>query len=197
MIAVKSTQSLPGWLGVALSKTMLAIREVLIAMLVGGLPVCVAFFSGGIPQLTGIINSYVPPVLILKFQVVYFGMYALIVLIERFILPRTDSNRQALIFVRSIFHEAGAGVIGIWRILSGGLIVHLFLWFFVEPETFSWLKALAITTLVFAMLVESAVMSDWLDRLQRKIFRSYRAASDLIVFDTSSTWLKAAHKKAL
>jgi len=197
VIAVKSTQSLPGWLGVALSKSLLAFREVLIALLMGGLPVLIAYFWGGLPLLTDVISSYVPPSLILFSLVCFVLLFCLILWIERYVLPKSDTNRQVLIFIRSIFQEAGAGLIGVWRVLSGGLLAHLILWGFVEPETLTWAKAFGVLAYVASMLTESCVMSAFLDHAQRRFLRRYKSADEMITFDTSSTRLKGRNKKAL
>ncbi|PSU86706.1 hypothetical protein C0W42_19660 [Photobacterium kishitanii] len=118
-------------------KFLFALREIIVVFLSGGVPVLLAYFLGGIELLDSTISALISPDLLLYYAVGAAVLFWLLYLIDDRIYIDPQSRTQAVLnFAISTLFEVSTNILGIFRVVSGLLIVFPLFVFAIEPESF-------------------------------------------------------------
>ncbi|EGR0148918.1 hypothetical protein RFA42_004178 [Vibrio vulnificus] len=119
------------------SKILFSLREVIVVFLSGGLPILLAYHLGGIELLNSTINALISPDLLLYYAVGAAFMFGIFYWIDDRIYINPLGRAQGILnFIISTLSEVSTNILGIFRVVSGLLIVFPFFVLFVEPESF-------------------------------------------------------------
>ncbi len=118
-------------------KTLFSIRELIVILLSGGLPLFIAYKLGGLPELEVILGALIAPKLLLYYCSVLPIVFIVFYILEKYIYINPLSKKHVLInFVISTLYELSSNIIGIFRFASGVLVTLPFLVLINEPSLF-------------------------------------------------------------
>ncbi|MBO1926484.1 hypothetical protein J3998_02760 [Thiomicrorhabdus sp. 6S2-11] len=114
------------------------IREIIVIIFTGGIPVLIAYIIGGEDELEKTISGLLAPEIFLYYSIIPPILFATLHYTDKyFYINPTSKFQSTLNFTISIFHELSSNIIGIFRLASGILISIPILVLVVEPESFN------------------------------------------------------------
>lgn len=147
------------------------LRELAISLLMGGMPVMISLFLGGVDEMTRIIQSLLAPNVVTYYFSALAILHLLIALLNRrFVFAR--SLRPWINHVESVFTDVGTGLLGVFRTAAGMLITFSAIWLVFEPSARE-LGSRAPGLLIFGFF--TVMVCCWLYGLNREV-RSPRSS---------------------
>lgn len=150
-------------------------QEFLIAFLMGSVPILIAYGTGGVGGVGDLLKASMPIKPILIYWMLLIIPYFLIVVVDHFVLKRTDATRSFVRFLRITMKEVGPALLSLWRVMAGYLLMLPGLWIVVEPETFVSAKVAAISSIGAVLLFEAIAMSAAMNYFDEKWNRRWSA----------------------
>ena len=135
-------------------------KEVILMFLVGVFPVLIIYFRGGVNSLKSFINFSIPPETIFFYFLAFFLAHALLAYISKpYIgnvpLERRDRVKQRII----LFGDVGAGLLGIYRLVSGILLAGTILWKLTDPNTLTNMQFIGMLLISILFFTGVCLMS--------------------------------------
>ena len=93
--------------------------ELVIALLLGSAPVILVLLIGDVEQITGLVQSMVAPAPIIYYLFVLTVIYPVAWALDHFIFPDHRGRKYAVAFIVYCLQQAGAGTLGIYRVVAG------------------------------------------------------------------------------
>lgn len=146
-------------------------REALIAVLVGSIPMCIAYGYGDADGVGELLTGAVPEPPILIYWILLIVPYFLMALIDRYIWKKSDTSRSVVRFLSRTFKEVGPALLSLWRVMAGYLLMIPVLWLIFEPETLNWGKVGLLGGLGAVLLVEAIAISAMIDHIDERWIR--------------------------
>lgn len=117
-------------------RVVFSIRELVVILFSGGVPVILAYMAGGITELENIIGGLIAPELFLYYCAAFPIVFAVFYFADKYLYINPLSQKQAFLnFVISTLYELSTNIIGIFRLACGVLLTFPFLVLAVEAET--------------------------------------------------------------
>ncbi|MDO9183597.1 MAG: hypothetical protein Q7U04_14380 [Bacteriovorax sp.] len=134
------------------------VMEILIVILMGGVPLVIGYKLGGIEQLGDVLKA-----LMASDQ---FQLYAAILLLFNLLISGlehwvfwSEKNRIVVKFIREVLSQLGNGLHGIVRVTSGMLLMFLIMWILIEPNSLQAEKVFVIVVFTAATFFASMTLA--------------------------------------
>ena len=119
-------------------KVLFSIREFVVILLSGGLPLLLAYDLGGLDELDATISGLIAPDLFLFYCCGLPVIFGAVYIADRFVYINPLSKKKAFVnFVISTLFELSTNIVGIFRLACGVLMTFPFLVLFVESQLFT------------------------------------------------------------
>lgn len=138
--------------------------EMIVAFLIGGLPMLVAYRIGDTDLLFKTVSSMFPNELLSwHFSILTLLGFSATALLKKSADP--DSSELKQIFILEIAREIQPSLLALFRLFAGALITFPALWFAADRNNFSWLQAIFFFSFGFGCLVVAVFYhygTDWI-----------------------------------
>jgi len=117
-------------------KATFSLREFIIILLSGGIPVLLSYQLGGLKELDKTISGMIAPDILLYCSLIFPLIFAVVYWMDKLIYVSPLGKKQLFInFTISTLHELSMNIVGIFRLVCGVMIVLPFLVLYLEPES--------------------------------------------------------------
>lgn len=145
-----------------------SVREIVVVILSGGIPLFLAFYMGGLTELEATLSGLVTPklflyycaALVIPFAVLYFAN-------KNIYIDPLSLKKKWIRFFISTLYELSSNIVRIFRVVSGVLIALLFLALAGEPESFA---KFFISLFLYGVVayIEVTIFYWWFSKLEVK-----------------------------
>ena len=147
-------------------------RELVIAFLMGSVPISVAFYKDGVKGLSEALDSYVSVSgVAVYYPLALLSFFLLISLFRRNFIVRSDLGDKFFKFTVDVLSQVGGTIMGMFRALCGILLIFPFIWAFFDDGSFFIAGGAFLFGVGALVLLECALMSaliDWMMGWQTK-----------------------------
>jgi hypothetical protein len=117
-------------------KLIFSVREFVIILLSGGVPVLLSYQLGGLKELENTISGMIAPDILLYCSLVFPLVFVVFYFLDKYIYVSPLGTKQGILdFTISTLYELSMNIIGIFRLICGVMIAFPFLVLWVEPES--------------------------------------------------------------
>ena len=118
-------------------KALFTLRELLVVIFSGGIPIVIAYKLGGQKEMESVLKGLLAPKIFLYYCAAMVLPFGVLYFADRNIYIDPLSNKKKFVnFIISTLYELSSNIVGIFRVVAGILITMPFLALAVEPESF-------------------------------------------------------------